>query len=289
MPSHRRRVTRSAAIAGTLVLVATMTTSNASAQSTFEVVASGLDNPRHLTFSPTGDLYVVEAGRGGDGPCVEHPALGEFCIGLTGGVTHVDDDGPDRRVVDGLPSILSPDDALGPFDIAFTGSKKFVISIGLGGSDEFKAGFGEEGELLATLVSGRLDRPGVSLFADVMAHEITENPDGDDIDSNPTGAASPAAVATSSPTPAATPSSMCPTTVTSTRWPCCRTAARSAPPFLGLPPGTQIPTDPVPTSVVRGPDGALYVSQLTGFPFEPGDANIWRIDTMATSPCSPPG
>ena len=79
------------------------------------------------------------------------------------------------------------DDALGPFDIAFTGSKKFVISIGLGGSDEFKAGFGEEGELLATLVTGRLDRPGVSLFADVMAHEITENPDGDDIDSNPTG------------------------------------------------------------------------------------------------------
>ena len=52
-----------------------------------------------------------------------------------------------------------------------------------------------------------------------------------------------------------------------------------APPFLGLPPGTQIPTDPVPTSVVRGPDGALYVSQLTGFPFEPGDSNIWRIDS----------
>ena len=50
-----------------------------------------------------------------------------------------------------------------------------------------------------------------------------------------------------------------------------------APPFLGLPPGTQIPTDPVPTSVVQGPDRAFYVSQLTGFPFEKGDANIWRI------------
>src|SRR5262249_7160536 len=50
-----------------------------------------------------------------------------------------------------------------------------------------------------------------------------------------------------------------------------------APPFLGLPPGTQIPTDPVPTSVVRGPDGAYYVSQLTGFPFEAGDASVWRI------------
>ena len=33
----------------------------------------------------------------------------------------------------------------------------------------------------------------------------------------------------------------------------------------------------MPTSVVRGPDGAFYVSQLTGFPFEKGDANIWRV------------
>jgi hypothetical protein len=29
--------------------------------------------------------------------------------------------------------------------------------------------------------------------------------------------------------------------------------------------------------VVQGPDGAYYVSQLTGFPFEKGDANIWRV------------
>ena len=38
-----------------------------------------------------------------------------------------------------------------------------------------------------------------------------------------------------------------------------------------------LPTDAVPTSIVRGRDGAFYVSQLTGFPFEPGDANIWRV------------
>ena len=50
-----------------------------------------------------------------------------------------------------------------------------------------------------------------------------------------------------------------------------------APPFLGLPPGTQIPTDAVPTSVARGPDGAFYVGQLTGFPFPVGGANVYRI------------
>ena len=43
-----------------------------------------------------------------------------------------------------------------------------------------------------------------------------------------------------------------------------------APPFLGLPPGTQIPMQAVPTAVAEGPDGALYVSQLTGFPFPVG-------------------
>ena len=34
----------------------------------------------------------------------------------------------------------------------------------------------------------------------------------------------------------------------------------------------------VPTNVVVGPDGALYVSQLTGFPFPPGAANIYRVE-----------
>jgi hypothetical protein len=33
----------------------------------------------------------------------------------------------------------------------------------------------------------------------------------------------------------------------------------------------------VPTDVVKGPDGAYYVSELTGFPFIPGAARIWRV------------
>jgi sugar lactone lactonase YvrE len=33
----------------------------------------------------------------------------------------------------------------------------------------------------------------------------------------------------------------------------------------------------VPTEVVRGPDGALYVSTLTGAPFLPGLARIYRV------------
>jgi hypothetical protein len=50
-----------------------------------------------------------------------------------------------------------------------------------------------------------------------------------------------------------------------------------APPFLGLPPGTQIPADAVPTAVVQGPDGAFYVGLLTGFPYVQGAASVYRI------------
>src|SRR5215218_566205 len=40
----------------------------------------------------------------------------------------------------------------------------------------------------------------------------------------------------------------------------------------------------VPTEVVLGPDGALYISQLTGFPFPVGGANIyrWSADGVTT-------
>lgn len=262
-------------ILATMVVVLTVFASSAAAQATPVVVASGLNSPRHLTFSSDGELYVVEAGKGGAGPCVPHP-LGLFCLGFTGGVTRIQDSGPDPRVLSGLPSISTPEEAIGPSDIAFTGSQKFVLSIGVGGSDQFRAGFGPQGSLLGTLVTGKLKHDGISLFADVLANEASANPDGTDIDSNPVGlvrdgegyiladAGGNAVVRASHKGTFSTVTALPP-------------GSALAPPFLGLPPGTQIPTDAVPTSVVRGPDRALYISQLTGFPFEMGDANIWRI------------
>jgi hypothetical protein len=50
------------------------------------------------------------------------------------------------------------------------------------------------------------------------------------------------------------------------------------PPFLPQPPfPPELSMQAVPTNVVRGPDGALYVSQLTGFPFPAGGARIYRV------------
>ena len=228
---------------------------------------------------------MVEAGRGGTLSCAEHP-LGEFCLGLTGAVTRVRDDGPDETVLSGLPSIAVPDEQIGPSDIAFTGNSTFVLTIGLGGTPEFRAELGDDAALLGTLVTGRLDRGDISLFSDVLANEAAANPDGTDIDSNPVGllrhgskylvadAGGNAVVESSRRAVFDTVAVLPP-------------GSALAPPFLGLPPGTQIPTDAVPTSVVRGRDGAFYISQLTGFPFEHGDANIWRSSRAVPRRCTP--
>ena len=41
--------------------------------------------------------------------------------------------------------------------------------------------------------------------------------------------------------------------------------------------GGEVPMDAVPTTVVRGPDGAYYVGQLTGFPFPLHGARVYRV------------
>jgi hypothetical protein len=232
-------------------------------------VASGLDSPRHLTFATFGQLYVAEAGTGGtrgaDGICADHP-LGEFCFGFTGAVTRVRDHGPDDEVVSNLPSIASEMEALGPSDISFRGSRNFVLSIGLGGSDTFRDAFGSDGALLGTLVSGRLGSDDVELFADVLANEAQANPDGTDIDSNPVGIVrrgSSYLVADAGGN-----------AVVSTDH---RGRFTTLAVLPGVPSSLGFPADAVPTSVVRGRDGAYYISQLVGFPFDPGASKIWRL------------
>src|SRR5918993_850612 len=55
-----------------------------------------------------------------------------------------------------------------------------------------------------------------------------------------------------------------------------RLASPPAPPGIpGLPP--ELESQAVPTSVVKGPDGAFYVGQLTGFPFPVGGASVFRV------------
>lgn len=43
------------------------------------------------------------------------------------------------------------------------------------------------------------------------------------------------------------------------------------------PDGKKTPTQSIPTSITRGPDGAYYAGELTGFPFPVGAARVYRV------------
>lgn len=53
------------------------------------------------------------------------------------------------------------------------------------------------------------------------------------------------------------------------------------PDFPGGPLPPMFDAEAVPTTVAVGPDGAIYVGELKGFPFRPGTSNIWRIKPNA--------
>ena len=246
-----------------------------------KVIASGLDNPRGIDVAPSGAVYVAEAGRGGDGPCMTGGEGGEVCVGPSGAITKVTF-GHQRRVVRGLPSTAGDDGAAatGPqdVDVSLFGYGSFVT--GLGGSPDDRATLGAEGAGLGRLYDftpfGRAHPS-----ADLAGYEGTADPDKDvpgseSVDSNPTGVLNRrhGSVAVDAGgndlLRVGFGGSISTLAVFDSQF-------VDAPPFLGLPPGTQIPSQAVPTAVAKGPDGAYYVSQLTGFPFPPGKASIFRV------------
>jgi hypothetical protein len=251
----------------------------APAQAQGDVVATGLNNPRMLSFSPGGTLYVAEAGTGGSGPCAEGET-GLACLGATGSIMRVDLNGDnDTRVITGLPSLGTEEGASGPADIEFTGNSNYAISIGLGGNLEYRAAFGAGGTTLGTIMTGQLGHRAPTVLADVLANEAAANPDGTDVDSNPGGLlksgdgyfvadAGGNAVVRANHEGTFSTLAVLPPALTAHVDPV------PFPPF-SLPAG--FPADAVPTSVVQGPDGAYYISQLTGVPFEAGLSSIWRV------------
>ena len=132
--------------------------------------------------------------------------------------------------------------------------------------------FGAAGRALGTVVTGSLKGGPVHIVGDLAAYEQKRDPDGNGPDSNPTGLMRDggSVVVTDSGgndllrvrrhgqirTLAVFPNTDVPD------------------PFV---PGAVVPMQAVPTSVVRGPDDAYYVSQLTGFPFPAGGSSIWRV------------
>jgi hypothetical protein len=277
-------VKRHLVLAGAAVLTVTLlpgvaTAGDTSGEASWEVIAEGLNNPRGVHVRANGAVLVAEAGLGGDtGICVADPEdpEAEVCLGLTGSITRVRQ-GSSKRVVEGLPSFAAADGsaAIGPSDVLRRFGRTYA-TVGLGGDPSAIPGFGSDGELLASLLKMKPHRGVVRQVADIGEYEIAANPDGGPLDTNPNSVttrrgklyvsdAGGNALLEVKKGGAVSTVAVFPVQFV------------DAPPFLGLPPGTQIPMDAVPTSVVVGPDRALYVGQLTGFPFPVGGAAVWRV------------
>lgn len=236
-------------------------------------VMSNLVTPRGLAFGPDGALYVAEAGSGGSGPSVVLGNGSTALLGATSGLSRLLG-GVQTRVLNGLPSVATATglDAGGLQDIVFDGSGQAYGLFSFGSdATQRNTNLGADGAALGAIARLPLAGGSLQLVADLAAHELAANPAGGAIDSNPFGFA---------PTPdggfviadagandflRATSAGVVSTLGV--------LAAKPNPLPFG-PPVYQS----VPTSITIGPDGAYYIGQLTGFPFPPGAANVYRFD-----------
>ena len=278
-----RRRSRLIAIVSTIAMVVALVpllAMPAAAVSQPEPVATGLDAPWKLAEGPDGAMYVAEGGIGGtDCQMVTGPDGQEVeaCTGASGAVTAIDADGQ-ARVATGLPSVALGMEFLGPQGIAFDSLGRLHVVTGLGGDLAGRDAFGLDS--LGSLI--RISSTGdATVVADLVAFEEAEDPDAGlpgttGPDSNPYGLAfdgTDALVAD------AGGNSLIRVTANGTM----TLEALFPPTFVDPPPFIpapgQIPMQAVPTSVEVDGDRIL-VSQLTGFPFPLGGADIFAIEDV---------
>lgn len=283
---------RLATVATSLVLMSVGMSAPASAQlfnTSVTTVMTGLNNPRGLVFGTDGTLYVAEAGSGGPGPAgLTNPeGTGEVLFGATGAISRLQG-GVQSQVVTGLPSLATQADnpntpfndagsqAAGVHHIVFGSDGNLYGTIGLGGNQASRdelTNEGVDGNAFGQLVRFNLTNNTWENFADLTGFEESENPDGAQVDSNPYGLFAMLGggfVATDAGGNSLLSIDADGNVSTITTFP--------ALPNPLFPFGGEN-YDAVPTSVAMGPDGAFYVSQLTGFPFIPGAADIFRVAT----------
>ena len=230
------------------------------------VVASGLDEPRSLAWGPHGHLLVSEAGT--PPPLCSGSGFALECWGLTGSISDVSSGTP-VRIVTGLASDLNEQEVVGPDGMAYVRGHLYALESGSpqGVPSGLPAGLANElkrqyGALLD--VTGRSVRvvanPGsvdyvwsqahVSLapndFPDANPYAVVGNPHGGfylvDAASNTLDSVGPLGDVH----------------------------------VLAFVPNTPAGTDAVPTCLAVGPDGAVYVGQITGHGNSATAANVYR-------------
>ena len=245
--------------------------------SQIEVLASDLDSPRKLSFGPDGALYVAEAGRGGTGASIPSPSQpGAFLFyGASGAITRIQN-GVAERVVTGLPSLALPDgsDATGVNDIEFDASGNAYAIVGLGSNPANRDNILQVPDFSHLIAIDNFDG-GASWtrLSDFGAYEQNNNPDGQDVITNLFDLLikdNTAYVIDAGANDLFSQRAFGGELTLETIFP----TGTTTDPLTG----EAMVRQSVPTSVTVGPDGALYVGELTGFPFPTETAQVYRIN-----------
>ena len=246
----------------------------------FTVVIDELDNPRGLFVTDDGDLFVTQAGTGGDecqdAEVDEGTDPVEICFGATGSVLLVDEEGAFMAVSSIVSMLDIRGDIVGVQDVAIGEDGLIYSIVGLGADPADRQGFPAQAADLGWIVSASTGSNPIPDI-DVAFYETVNNPDNGALDSNPYSFASDGAggwVVSDAGMNALLHVNDLGQVSTMAVF---GERLVEAPPFLGMPAGSLIPMQAVPTGVVQGPDGAYYVGELTGFPFEVGSARVWRV------------
>jgi LPXTG-motif cell wall-anchored protein len=236
------------------------------------VVATGFNGPQGILVASDGSVWVIDSGVGGDQEkTIKSPETGQdvkVTIGDTARVVKIAPDGK-QTVAATLPSVQAPQEASGGSRLALLGGVLYATS---GGWTEASLGPTappntaavvkiEGGKATEVAQPWKLEQeknPG-GFAVDSHPYGLTAGPDGslwvadaggnDLLKVNPsTGQVDLVAVFPGIPGPMANPGR-----------------------------GGANESDPVPTAVAFGADGAVYVSLLPGAPFLPGSSKIVKV------------
>jgi sugar lactone lactonase YvrE len=257
MKNRRRGAALAIAVAaGSLALVPAVGTGATSSANGFDVITRGLNNPRGLAFDGSGRLYVAEAGRGG-ARCVGRQA----CVGGTAALTRVNRrTGRKVRIVRGLPSAAGPDGSFA------TGLNDVDVSPGgkiFGVTSWAPPPLAREMPRRVARLAGKLIRfrgARARIAANLAGIELKRNPDGTDVNPNAYSL-----VAFGGRVYVADAGANDVLRV--------RRGKVSVEALIPRNRGAHA----VPTAITRGPDGALYVGELTGGRPRRDASRVFRI------------
>jgi hypothetical protein len=244
-------------------------------------VARGLDNPRDLTWGPGSALYVAEAGHGSEpanSECIPGGPGGnpeeKTCVGFTSGVSRIDGSGV-HKVLSGFASLAEGNGSFALGISGVSGSSSELEAL----EEQSAAGIPPEASKFisaATLAKGKeqlgrlLEIYGTNSYkvlADIGDFDYQWTLEHKNLVPEQFPDANPFALLTEANATwviDAASNTLDERTLSN---------QLSVTAFFPNPPAS----DAVPTCIDRGPDGAFYVSQLTGVGNKAGAANVWRV------------